>query len=406
MEKYILSAIIFSTPLYWLRFSLFGIPTNVFEIVLYAGFVFWLLFFYKSRLKKFTARPFAVFRSSQAIVITLWLSLGLVSALMNPDVLSGLGYWRAFFVDGLLVYIMVTTSRRYSLVEKALILTGGMVALVSLFSASGWHSASDGRWLGWYGFDVSASANYLSLFLAPILSLSVVGAIKYQKAWRAISIVAALAMAIALFGAQSRGAVVALVGSLVLGGAYILVRHSSLGHKIKYKKFALVALAVVMVGIVFYFARPDFSASPDAGRVATSNNVRWEIWRTTFEIIKEKPLLGVGLGNYQNYFATLTQGRVNYEEFIGPFALTAHNLFLHVWASMGGLALLVFVWWLYILFRASYRMSAKEVAMPLVFLLAMLFYGLIDTPIFKNDLAILWWLAASLMAYRNSKKKI
>lgn len=404
MEKYILSAIIFSTPLYLFRFSLLGVPTNAFEIILYLGFLAWLLLYGKGRLRKIITHPWTVFPPRYALIIALWSVWGLISALVNPDLLSGLGYWRAFFVDGLLIYIMVVASRQYSLVKKTLILTGGVVALVSLFSACGWHRANDGRWLGWYGFDVSASANYLSLFLAPIVSLAVIGAIKYQKIWRVVSMVAALVMAVALVGAQSRGAAVALAGSLALGGAYMLFYHLPFGGRIKHKTFLFAVFALAMVVVVFYFARPDFNASTNAGRVVTSNNVRWEVWRTTLEVIKEKPLFGVGLGNYQDYFTTLTKGRVNYDEFITPFALSAHNLFLHIWASMGGLALLVFIWWVIILLRPHFRAPTKEALMPLVFFLAILFYGLVDTPIFKNDLAILWWLATALITSRGAEK--
>jgi len=132
--------------------------------------------------------------------------------------------------------------------------------------------------------------------------------------------------------------------------------------------------------------------------VATSNNIRWYVWQTSIEIVGQRPLLGVGLGNYQNYFTQRTKDRVNYPEFIAPLALTAHNLYLHILTTMGVVGLIVFMWLIWSAIKAvSPQSRLPATLMILAGFVSILFYGFVDTPFFKNDLAILWWLLIGIL---------
>ncbi|MBI2674577.1 MAG: O-antigen ligase family protein [Candidatus Yanofskybacteria bacterium] len=79
----------------------------------------------------------------------------------------------------------------------------------------------------------------------------------------------------------------------------------------------------------------------------TSNAQRIEIWKKTLISIKEKPFLGVGIGNYP---VVLKQ-----DIRLAKAGSSAHNLYLHVAAEMGILAGIIFIWFLWLLFKRNYE---------------------------------------------------
>jgi O-antigen ligase len=205
-----------------------------------------------------------------------------------------------------------------------------------------------------------------------------------------------LAMVLAIFFSLSRGGLTA-VG---IGCAAVLVLR--FWERIRRKSIAKGALAgLILVGLIagYYYIRPNPALSPEeGGRITASNNVRWEIWRTTVrEVITDRPLLGVGLGNYQNYFTELTRGRVNYDR-IAPLALTPHNFVLSLWVNLGLVGLAAIVWLLVEVFRRTWRSTHDWIAAALSgSLMALLAHGLLDTPYFKNDLSLVFWTLIVLL---------
>ncbi len=107
---------------------------------------------------------------------------------------------------------------------------------------------------------------------------------------------------------------------------------------------------------------------------------------TTGEIITKNPrnFFSVGLGNYQNYFIRLPNGRVNDPEFITPRALRLQTLFL-AWLVNGGLIMLVASVW--VLAAALWRTAFLPAEAALI---ALVGYELVDRPYYQNDPAVLF----------------
>jgi len=131
--------------------------------------------------------------------------------------------------------------------------------------------------------------------------------------------------------------------------------------------------------------------SDDMGRTGRSSNIRYYIWSTSLEIARQKPIFGIGLSNFQSYFSDLTRERVNFAAYISPQALTAHNLYLHIYLTMGLLGLIVFIG--LVTQSGFWRLRDRAASLALF---SVLFYGLVDTPIFCNDLAGLFWIILAL----------
>src|SRR3989344_511497 len=84
----------------------------------------------------------------------------------------------------------------------------------------------------------------------------------------------------------------------------------------------------------------------------TSNSQRIAIWKDTVESIKNKPILGVGIGNFP---VVLGQ-----DLFLARAGSSAHNLYLHIAAEMGIPALVAAVWFLFVLLNKTFHNFVRE----------------------------------------------
>lgn len=387
--NYLLTLIALSLPLYLVRFQIFGVPTTLLEVLIYLVAIIGGFFLIREKRFNFPLKwP-----------ILFFVAVGFISALIDPDIFSGLGQWKALFFDGLLVYLLlVNFPPKKNWLITGLILSGAVVGALALLDFLTGKLTLDGRVPGIYG----SSPNYLALFLAPIAVLSFAGGIEKLKekfifepqvakhSRFLLSLLALILILVGIYLSGSRG------GGLAVGVGVLFY----LGAIFKDKRFIFGFMAIFLLGAAFYLGKPDFSVSPDSGRISTSNNLRYEIWKTSIEIFKQKPIFGVGLSNYQPYFTELTKNRVNYPEFIAPMALTAHNLYLHTLAVSGIVGLVGLIWILVQFFK-----STKDPTI-LAAMMAILGYGLVDTPFYKNDLAIFFWLILALGIFKEGKSEI
>lgn len=318
-----------------------------------------------------------------------------IGAFLNPDLREGLGLWKALVFDPILFYAICRTGlqsdRDRQILLRSLSVGAGIVALEGLLVAP-WLSGQispDGRLIGVYAQDFGASPNYLALYLAPLVvvtSLDLLTSlfIGPRRPARLLEAgILTLIFGLALVKTGSRGGVLAVVAGLVIGFGWLM------RHWRPRSSPAIILIGLILVLASFGMFRSQFAVeltNPTLARLATSNNVRFEIWTTTLTtIIPAGTLLGNGFGAYQATFTRLTETQVNYPEYIAPYALHPHNFWLTTWVNTGffgviaWLAIFAQVWRLRSLTRSQLLAAAA--------LVAWFVYGLIDTPYYKNDLA-------------------
>jgi len=219
-------------------------------------------------------------------------------------------------------------------------------------------------------------------------------------------VLASLFLIVILSG--TRGIWAASVGVLLL--AFILMRWMKRMAVEKEKKvvFKNITAYLIIFFLAFSVAFPIFSSpqflvgkSDDILKARlrsildfgeTSNAQRIEIWKKTLTSIKEKPLLGVGIGNYP---VVLRQ-----DIRLAKAGSSAHNLYLHITAEMGLLAGIIFIWFLWLLFKKNYDIFTKEgdkqleiyFAATLLFVPWVLIYSLTDVALF-DERAFLMFVA-------------
>lgn len=379
--KVLLGLVLVFLPAYVLRFSIAVIPTTALELLVYAAFILFLI----SKSYKKIKTPVPVYLGG------LFAVAGLLGALADPNLASGLGLWKAYFFDGFLVMLMALSIKKEDIEDYLhFIVASGLITTTIAFALySNGIKSADNRLLD---FD-RLSPNYLAMFLAPILVISVAQMIKFFKRdqlfW--VYLFASVSFATALYFTGSRGGYIAVAAGLVV----VIFSQFMKGKRAKMTKILLATTLVLLLGATLYVFQPDWTSHT---RKATSSNVRFYIWSTSIEMIERAPVFGVGLSNYQTYFSDLTQGKVNYPEFITPQALTAHNLYLQIYLTAGLLGLLTF---LLLIFKTGFwRLDNVALSAALT---SILILGLFDTPFYRNDLALEFFVIIAFI-YLSQKK--
>lgn len=392
--KYLIGLIALLLPTYLIRFSVFGIPLTLLELIIYAVFIFGFMRLGYVHLLKCKR--------------SVWLPIGLlflaaiISVFVAPEKSVALGQFKALFLDPILVFFMIICYLEPKDIEwtvYGLTLSSVFVSIYSIVQQIMGHITVDGRVVGVFGYN----PNYVALYLTPIIVLITAYSLQLtaqRKLQRAIPFwVAVLINLYGLYLTGSRAGILATVAGLI----FFLILHfwSKIRVKFVYKIGLVLLIVATILGAWFLF-RPDFNAS--SGRVVSSNNIRWQIWQTSIEMIKDHPVSGVGLGNYQNAFSELTKDRVNFKEFIAPLALSPHNVFLMFYLSTGLLGFLALIWLLVLFYYIGFKEFKNDWAKILLAVMtALILQGLVDTPYFKNDLVLIFWLIFGFMIILKKK---
>lgn len=389
-------------PTYLVRFQIFGIPTTLWEVLLWASalaiFGVW------------GARKVGRLISSDPLKIPLLMIFiaGSLALLFNPDFLSALGQWKAILIDGLLFYILVrgvqTEIGHTRPIIFGAMVGGTIMGIQALFDRI--VNPETDRIIGIFIADPGASPNYLALYLAPLVTAALVWGValilnKQRSGALLFSLIAmGILMAGAIVATGSRGGMLAVGAGLYFGIVFLLNKFFS-AKRTKITVFSVILALVLIVGLVPRFL-PDLSAEGvNGGRLVTSNNVRYEIWRTTITtVIPATSFFGLGWGNYQAVFTDLTAGLVNYPEYIAPLALHPHNFWLMSWVTLGFLGVVGWLAAFIHVLRLREKFNLFQLAL-FAAAIAWFTHGLVDTSFYKNDLSPLFFLILASLNRKN-----
>jgi O-antigen ligase len=215
----------------------------------------------------------------------------------------------------------------------------------------------------------------------------------------------AFALGFALFATRPRerwiaGAVLALVGIALLVSfsrasylavavlAAVLVLRT---RRPRWRLRAVGALAVVgLIVIELPFVRDRFLT------LATSVTNRESIYRQTLQMLSHMPITGAGIDGFATRVAP-------YRPQGGIIHIYPHDIWLTTWSELGLLGVIAFaVIFFSLLWRAMSAVStARDIYRPLLWgaagaLILFLVHGFFDSPYWKNDLSVQFWLVAAL----------
>lgn len=142
-----------------------------------------------------------------------------------------------------------------------------------------------------------------------------------------------LAVAVALFLTQSRGAVGASFVAIVLGTVVMAMRPLTNDPPVerasKFRTFArIVGVLLVVLGLFALFAGQSIHRMEEQG----SEDARWCAFASTIAAIKDHPIFGAGLSTFQDVFPSYRSVEC---AGIGGIWDHAHDLFLEGYLGMG-----------------------------------------------------------------------
>lgn len=357
-------------PVYLVRLVFSGGSLNFLEIMISIAVVWWILE------KRFDNPEGKIFlKKNQTLFILIGVVLlGLVfSNFFNGNLRAGWGIIKGWFVFPLTLALLARDLFRDEKKRALKFFYGGAVgvAAVALLGYTFGQTTYDGRLQGFFN-----SPNYLAMYLVPAV---IIGAVLFpeNKKKYALSLVI---ISLAVYLTYSFTAWVALL--IVLAGLTWLTG--------KNKK--LLAGFLILVGLIFFLQiRTDKLNTLLNLNTRSSLNSRLMIWKSAGKIISDNPVWGIGPGNFQEKYLDYQRHFPPYLEWAVPHP---HNLYLtfYLYAGIAGLLaflLLIFFW----LKKVSPMRKEKIALISLGIIIYFLLHGMLDTTYFKNDLAVIFWLA-------------
>ncbi len=412
--KFLIPATIVFIPSYLVKFSVFGIPTNVLEILILACFG-WLVF---SR----TDRTDRINRIYVLAITLIFIGL-LVSTLINENWRTSFGIIKGWFAAPLIFGWVLVKGRkgkgeeeregreeekeqaeRVKSVLHWLYLSVFLVAATSFVYYFISDLTYDGRLKAFY-----LSPNHLAMYLAPGLiigiylirnaTLRLTG--KNIQGWRLLAyagkrhsslffyVISLLIILLSLYFTYSYAAWLAIILSLAV---VYLIKNKKIN-----KRTVSVSLIILLLIIASQWHTEKFNNLKNFSRSSLESRIT--IWQSAGKILKDNIILGIGPGNFQNKY-------LEYQKYFPPYLEWAvpqpHNLYLAFWLQAGiiGLAgfLVMLVFWLksQLEIIRKQKNGADIAAVPLGIMIYILFHGLADTTYWKNDLATVFWIIFTL----------
>jgi len=254
--------------------------------------------------------------------------------------------------------------------------------------------------------------NLLGAYLLPAIALSF-AAIFAWKGWgpRALAMTILLVNCACLRYTESRGA---WIGCLVLVVVFAILMWYwwSPGMPRFWRTWALPlglgSFAVVMI-LALLLVSPvrDRVGTIFAGRGNSSNNFRMNVWTAVIEMIRDRPVLGIGPGNvaFNKVYPLYMRPRYS--------ALSAYSVLLEITVESGFIGLMTFLWLLVVTFNQGFvqlkslrdRQAMESISQEGFWLMAaiatltgMMAHGFVDTVWYRPEVNMLWWLMVAIIA--------
>jgi len=420
-------------PTYQIRFKIFGLPMTLLEVMILILFACWLIKKIKNQKSKIKITIQNLKLNSWFWIITIWLIISTLAMFVAPDLRAAAGIWKAYFVEPILLLIvflsLVREKKDLNLILNALIFSAFYCSLWAIcqkiFHFGGVMSTEVwGAPKIWRATGPFPQPNFLGLYLGPIIILAFGQLIEKCKLsarggsafggkienWRKLfsifyflfSIFFALA---AIILARSEGAVLSVIVGLIFLCLFLK----------QTRRLTIIALITVLLVIIFNPMMRDYVILK-TGFHDLSGQLRLNIWQGATSLIKTSPILGVGLDGYQKlipqyqarFYDPTTHQLISVETHPYP-----HNLFLALWCELGLLGLITFLIIIFQFFKLGFQklfencklkienLESRKYKSVLYFTLlasmvTILVHGMVDTPYFKNDLSVLFWLIIGL----------
>ena len=373
-SRWLLIVTIGALPLYVVRWHYGPLPTTLLETLILITFGLYAVARWRDGGWRHPRR------TPYDIPILLLVVAASISVFIPTDTRAALGLYRAYFIEPILIfYIAADLLRGEEHLRRAVVslaIGSSIFALLNL--------AAVAQALLHHSFQVGSApnalygdANYVAMYLEPPVAFAV-ALLLFDRAarWRWLGAAWLSITGLALMLTLSKGSYLAL---FVLGVVLIL----------RLRRWML-PLLLGLVAVAFLVSRIPLVAQ----RIATSENSligRFQIYGAAIRTLKQHPIFGLGLGGFDYVFRKKASQ---------PYP---HDIWLTFWVEIGLLGLVAFAVIFFGLLWRGGRALPKTDGFNRVALWGVVgslvlwgIHGLVDSPYWKNDMSVEFWLVAAI----------
>ena len=145
-----------------------------------------------------------------------------------------------------------------------------------------------------------------------------------------------------------------------------------------------------------------------ADRQDSSNNFRMNVWMSVFDMIRDRPIFGIGPGNdvFNKIYPLYQRPRYS--------ALSSYSVPLEIVVETGFLGLTTFLWLLLVTFNQGVLQlkRLRDAGDPqgywligaMAAMVGLMGHGLVDTVWYRPQINTLWWLMVAILASYSRKQ--
>lgn len=356
-----------------------GIATVIFVIQVYLRRKLW-----RKKLKKY---------NDYFKVIGIFLITMLLSALFSGDIKVGIKEWLDMWIWRMMPLIIILYFLNKS-DESVKIMRAALFGLfMSCCCAIYQGFNGEVRAAGFFGNPMTL-AGWLCIFL-PILFIEILEH-KIFYVQRAFSIVIFTVGSLSLYYNGTRGAWISVAIVIFLLMAY---------YAIQSKKALIVSFIMIfIIGVTFntndYFSKRISSININH----SSNQERFLMWESAWNMFKDNPIFGVGLGQYKNQYQNIYISPIAKE----PNLSHAHNNFMQMLAEngiIGTLGFIIMVGYI-VLINLSNWIQSKNVFSLMISTstITLLLQGLTEYNFGNSAVVKIYWLVMGCLLVLTCKK--
>ncbi len=376
---YLIGIFIFIIPLYSIRIPFYGISISILTIYIFVISAILLIYHYHHIIPLWKSNKILF------LIVVGFVCSFLPSLFLHPGIHAyGVFFEWIFYpaILGLLLSIHFYYSPRS---HVFLINTFVFFSLFFVFFALSYYLSNVITYDGRLSF-IYLSPNHLAMFITPILTIILTSWFIYNDPTRRTFItVIFMLLCTVLFFTQSFTSICAFLVTSFFGLLFFIKRRSLI--------VCSIMIFFVIFGLIGYQkivnSNPDFHRSSIVSRVA--------IFDTTFFLLQKSSLYGYEIDSFQINYLSSQPYFTPYLDWAVP---TPHNLLLTLLFSGGFFSLLFFLILIsFLLYKISlsYLQSKNRVYIIYAFAIITIFItGTFDTPYWKNDLSVIFWIIFSL----------
>jgi putative inorganic carbon (HCO3(-)) transporter len=249
--------------------------------------------------------------------------------------------------------------------------------------------------------------NLLAGYLLPAVILSLVAIVAWPG-WirKSLALTMFVVNATVLILTFSRGGWIALlVGLLTI--AVLLFYWWSIEIPKFWRTWSLPILlgtvvGLLIIGLIFVEPFRVRIVSIFADRKDSSNNFRKNVWESVFQMIRDRPIIGIGPGHgaFNKVYPLYQHPKFT--------ALSAYSVFLETIVETGFLGFTCFMWLIVVALNTGYlqlarlretkNMEGLWLMGAIAAIIGLLTQGLFDTVFYRPEVNTLWWLMMALIA--------